>query len=91
MGLDTEIRSHELHLRIKHAIHFNLSRLAELETSQAQPSRAQGSCRAGQAREAGAGSFARLHQRLCDGQWGQEPEQCPVGYQSLQGHNTNPI
>lgn len=76
--LDTEIRSHELWLPIKHVINFHPSSLAELETSQAQPLQAQGSCHAGQVWGAGAVSFARLRQRLCEGKWGQEPEKYPV-------------
>lgn len=37
MGLDTEIRSHELQLRMKHAIHLNLSRLANLKLPRLSP------------------------------------------------------
>lgn len=65
-------------LRLKHVIHFNPSSLAELETPHAQASWAQGSCCAGQARRAGAASSAQLRQRPCEGQWGQDPEQCPA-------------
>lgn len=49
-GLETEIGSHELRLRIKQGIHLNPSSLGETETRREQASRAQETCNTGWAR-----------------------------------------
>lgn len=70
----------------KHVIHFNPSRLAELETPHAQASWAQKSCCAGQAMRARAASSPRLRQGLGEGPRDRAQNNTPRGYQSLGGH-----